>query len=63
VPEVSEFWRDAFLGVLILGAVILDITLRNVFNRRWSAAARKALGESGRTTVGMAGIAGGGGNR
>ncbi len=61
VPEVSEFWRDAFLGVLILGAVILDITLRNAFNRRWSAEARKALGESGPTTVGMTRLAGGGG--
>ena len=34
VPEVSEFWRDAVLGVLILGAVILDATLQKRFNRR-----------------------------
>ena len=34
VPEVSEFWRDAALGVLILGAVILDATLQRRFTRR-----------------------------
>lgn len=34
VPEVSEFWRDAALGVLILGAVILDATLQKRFTRR-----------------------------
>jgi rhamnose transport system permease protein len=34
VPEVSEFWRDAALGILILGAVILDATLQRRFTRR-----------------------------
>ena len=34
VPEVSEFWRDAALGILILGAVILDATLQKRFTRR-----------------------------
>lgn len=34
VPEVSEFWRDAALGVLILAAVILDATLQKRFTRR-----------------------------
>ena len=34
VPEVSEFWRDAALGVLILAAVILDATLQRRFTRR-----------------------------
>ncbi|HEX6300206.1 MAG TPA: ABC transporter permease [Acidimicrobiia bacterium] len=34
VPEVSEFWRDAALGILILLAVILDATLQKRFNRR-----------------------------
>lgn len=34
VPEVSEFWRDAALGVLILLAVILDATLHRRFTRR-----------------------------
>ena len=52
VPEVSEFWRDAFLGILILGAVILDTLLRNRFNRRWSAEARKAMESTGPTAVG-----------
>lgn len=33
VPEVSEFWRDAALGILILGAVILDATLHKRFTR------------------------------
>ena len=61
VPEVSEFWRDAFLGILILGAVILDITLQKRFNRRWSAEARRAMEGSTPTGAGMARIAGGGG--
>lgn len=34
VPEVSEFWRDAALGILILLAVILDATLQKRFARR-----------------------------
>jgi rhamnose transport system permease protein len=34
VPEVSEFWRDAALGILILLAVILDATLHKRFTRR-----------------------------
>lgn len=34
VPEVSEFWRDAALGILILAAVILDATLQRRFTRR-----------------------------
>lgn len=34
VPEVSEFWRDAALGILILAAVILDATLQKRFTRR-----------------------------
>lgn len=34
VPEVSEFWRDAALGILILAAVILDATLHKRFTRR-----------------------------
>ena len=61
VPEVSEFWRDAFLGILILAAVILDTLLRNRFNRRWSAEARKAMEATGPTAAGMAHVAGGGG--
>jgi rhamnose transport system permease protein len=34
VPQVSEFWRDAALGILILGAVILDAALQRRFARR-----------------------------
>lgn len=34
VPAVSEFWRDATLGILILAAVILDATLHRRFSRR-----------------------------
>ena len=47
VPEVSEFWRDAFLGVLILGAVVLDTTLQRRFTRRWAAEARQFTGAQG----------------
>jgi rhamnose transport system permease protein len=45
VPEVSEFWRDAFLGILILAAVLLDTWLQRRFTRRWSAEARRAEGQ------------------
>lgn len=34
VPQVSEFWRDAVLGVLILGAIILDVGVAKRFRRR-----------------------------
>lgn len=46
VPQVSEFWRDAFLGILILAAVMLDATLHRRFTRRWAVAARQATGEA-----------------
>lgn len=62
VPQVSEFWRDAFLGVLILLAVIVDVTLRNRFNRRWSSQARAAMEDSAPAAVGMARMAGGSGS-
>jgi rhamnose transport system permease protein len=45
VPEVNEFWRDAFLGVLILGAVVLDTSLQRRFTKRWSAQARQTSGD------------------
>lgn len=61
VPEVSEFWRDAFLGVLVLVAVIVDTTLRNRFTRRWSAQARAAMEDTTPSMVGAARMAGGGG--
>lgn len=40
VPAVSEFWRDALLGVLILVAVIVDGLLQKRFNRRLLVEAR-----------------------
>jgi rhamnose transport system permease protein len=42
VPEVSEFWRDAALGILILFAVILDATLHRRFTRRLSREATRS---------------------
>jgi rhamnose transport system permease protein len=44
VEQISEFWRDAILGVLILAAVLLDVTI----GRRLRGRVRgHALGESG----------------
>jgi rhamnose transport system permease protein len=40
VPQVSEFWRNAILGALILAAVIADVVIGRRFRRRWSAEAR-----------------------
>jgi rhamnose transport system permease protein len=40
VPAVSEFWRDAALGLLLLGAVVLDSTLQRRFTRRLTAEAQ-----------------------
>jgi rhamnose transport system permease protein len=40
VEQVSEFWRDAILGVLILLAVIGDAVIRTRFRRRRSAETR-----------------------
>jgi rhamnose transport system permease protein len=40
VPQVSEFWRDAALGILILLAVILDATLQQRFTRRLTREAK-----------------------
>ena len=34
VPQVSEFWRDAVLGALILAAIILDLVVNKRFRRR-----------------------------
>lgn len=42
VPQVSEFWRDAALGILILLAVILDATLHKRFTRRLRREARRS---------------------
>ena len=60
VPGVSEFWSDAFLGVLILAAVILDAALHRRFTRRWSAEARRAAEDTGTpVAAGMHTLAGG----
>jgi rhamnose transport system permease protein len=40
VPQVSEFWRNAILGALILAAVVADVAIGRRFQRRWSAEAR-----------------------
>lgn len=34
MPQISEFWRDAILGGLILGAVIVDVVINDRFRRR-----------------------------
>ena len=60
VPEVSEFWRDAFLGVLILAAVMLDSSLHKRFTRRWSAEARRAEGQLSGSATEIRPAAGGG---
>lgn len=36
VPEVSEFWRDAVLGGLILAAIALDVVVNKRYHRRRS---------------------------
>jgi rhamnose transport system permease protein len=50
VPQVSEFWRDAVLGALILAAIILDLVVNKRFRRR------RALKSDRHTAIG--GIAG-----
>ena len=40
VPQVSEFWRNAVLGALILAAVVADVAIGRRFRRRWSTEAR-----------------------
>ena len=40
--QISEFWRNAILGVLILVAVIGDVAIGRRFRRRWARAAREA---------------------
>ena len=40
VPQVTEFWRNAILGALILAAVVADVVIGRRFRRRWSAEAR-----------------------
>ena len=48
VPQVSEFWRNAILGALILAAVVADAAIGRRFQRRWSAEARPHTRVEGR---------------
>lgn len=47
VEQVSEFWRNAILGVLILVAVVGDVAVRNRFRRRWAREAAAATATAG----------------
>jgi len=61
VPEVSEFWRDAALGILILLAVILDATLQRRFHRRLTREVRRPSGsDSQRRRMTISGVPDGG---
>jgi rhamnose transport system permease protein len=40
---VSEFWRNAILGVLILLAVLADVAIGHRFRRRWARKAEAAV--------------------
>jgi rhamnose transport system permease protein len=40
VPQVSEFWRDAILGILILAGVTADLVLGRRLRRRWAESRR-----------------------
>lgn len=40
---VSEFWRGAILGVLILLAVLADVAIGRRFRRRWARKAEEAV--------------------
>ena len=42
VPQLSEFWRDAFLGALILLAVAIDFVLGKRLGRLWTSSARRS---------------------
>jgi rhamnose transport system permease protein len=59
VPQVSEFWRDAALGILILLAVILDATLHKRFTRKLRRELRP-VGEGPTASVAVAPAAEGG---
>lgn len=52
VPQVSEFWRDALLGILILAGVMLDFALHKRLSRRSTTAAHTDAGGSPPTTLG-----------
>jgi rhamnose transport system permease protein len=41
VPELSEFWRDAVLGALILAAVSIDFAIGRRLRRMWAMQSRR----------------------
>lgn len=51
VPQVSEFWRDALLGILILAGVLLDFLLQKRLSRGLTAAALQDEGGATPTTI------------
>jgi rhamnose transport system permease protein len=57
VPEVSEFWRDAALGILILAAVILDATLQKRFTYRLTRQIRGPESSDQPSTASLSGVA------
>ena len=46
-PAISEFWRDALLGLLILAAVASDATLMNRLRKSWSSRSKDANAGAG----------------
>ena len=55
VPQVSEFWRDAVLGALILAAIVLDVVVNRRYRRRAvTAVAEAAAGDTDGTAGGVA---------
>lgn len=59
VPQVSEFWRDAALGILILAAVILDAFLQKRFTQRLTKEIRAPdVGRQDHQTISLGGAVG-----
>ena len=54
VEQVSEFWRNAILGVLILAAVIADVMIGSRFRRRLVGRNRGRVPSSTESEVGDA---------
>jgi rhamnose transport system permease protein len=47
VEQISEFWRDAILGALILLAVLLDVTVGRRLRERARLQAKQEAMEAG----------------